>query len=196
MSERSDPRETILAAAGQRILHYGYNKTTMTEIAADCDMSAGNIYRFFPAKIDIAEAMTRSFAAETHQAYMAIVRDGTLTPTQKLQAFFTYRLERNFRLFERHPKLVELADIIARERPDYIVEERALERRHLEKILQEGAEEGAFCFDAGVTILADLVQCATMKFRYPQLWTTERFEALDEELKGVIGLLLRGLLVR
>ena len=42
-----------------RIKHYGYGKTTMAEIAADCDMSPGNIYRFFEAKIDIAEAMAR-----------------------------------------------------------------------------------------------------------------------------------------
>ena len=196
MTDRSDPRDIILDAAAQRILHYGYGKTTMTEIASDCDMSAGNIYRFFPAKIDIAEALTRSFAAETHQVYMGIARDSSLMPAQKLKEFFVYRLERHFRLFERHPKLLELADIIARERPDYVVEERALERRHLEKILQEGRESGAFYFEETPAIAADLVQCATMKFRYPQLWTTERFEALRDELAGLLGLMLSGLLVR
>ena len=40
---KADPREAILKAAADRILHYGYNKTTMSEIAADCGMSAGNI---------------------------------------------------------------------------------------------------------------------------------------------------------
>ena len=56
-TDKLDPREAILRAAADRILHYGYNKTTMSEIAADCGMSAGNIYRFYPSKIDIAEAM-------------------------------------------------------------------------------------------------------------------------------------------
>ena len=60
----TDPREAILNAAAERILHYGYNKTTMSEIAADCGMSPGNIYRFFEAKIDIGEEMARKhFAA-------------------------------------------------------------------------------------------------------------------------------------
>lgn len=113
----TDPREAILNAAAERILHYGYNKTTMSEIAADCGMSAGNIYRFFPSKIDIAEAMTRKFSAETHQTYSAIVRDPNRSATQKMLDFFVFRMERTFRLFEKNPKLMELAEIMGRERP-------------------------------------------------------------------------------
>src|SRR5262245_43102189 len=102
---KADPRETILKAAGERILHYGYNKPTMTEIAADCGMSAGNIYRFYPAKIDIAEALTRRFSLETQVEYARIIRDAARSPTAKLHAFFHARLERMFRVFETHPKL-------------------------------------------------------------------------------------------
>ena len=32
----------ILDAASRRFLHYGYGKTTMSEIAKDCNMSTGN----------------------------------------------------------------------------------------------------------------------------------------------------------
>ncbi len=60
MDEKSATRDRILQAAMTRIKHYGYGKTTMAEIAADCDMSPGNIYRFFEAKIDIAEAIRHS----------------------------------------------------------------------------------------------------------------------------------------
>jgi AcrR family transcriptional regulator len=192
----TDPREAILNAAAERILHYGYNKTTMSEIAADCGMSAGNIYRFFPSKIDIAEAMTRKFSAETHQAYSAIVRDTNRSATQKLLDFFIFRMERTFRLFEKNPKLMELAEIMGRERPDYLAEERAQERMQLEKILEEGSKAGEFAFEASLTMTADFVQCAVMKFRFPQLWTTEQFEALKLELEGVLSLMLTGLSAR
>ena len=43
-------KEQIMAAAGKRFLQYGFNKTTMGEIAKDCHMSAANIYRFLKAK--------------------------------------------------------------------------------------------------------------------------------------------------
>ena len=127
-TEKADPRETILRAAGNRILHYGYNKTTMSEIAADCGMSAGNIYRFYPSKIDIAEAMTRHYGAENHAALGDIIRDAGRSPSRKLRDFFAWRLERTFRTFEMNPKLIELAEIMRRERPEYFAEERAQER--------------------------------------------------------------------
>jgi AcrR family transcriptional regulator len=193
---KADPREVILKAAAERILHYGYNKTTMTEIAADCGMSAGNIYRFYPSKIDIAEAMTREFTVNTHITYANIVRDATRSPSGKLSEFFAFRLERSFKLFEMHPKLMELADIMARERPEYLAEERAQERLQLEKILEEGEKLGEFVLPADVTITADLVQCATMKFRFPQLWTMERLDDLKIELEGVLRLLFTGLSAR
>lgn len=196
MNDKTDPRESILKAASDRIQHYGYGKTTMSEIAADCGMSAGNIYRFFPSKIDIAEAMTRKFNAEMHQIFSGIVRDPTRTATQKLQEFFQLRLERNFRVFEKHPKLMELAAIMGRERPDYFAEERAQERLHIERILEEGAKAGEFILPYGLTITADLVQCATVKFRVPYLWTTEQLDSLKFELEALFSLILSGLSAR
>jgi AcrR family transcriptional regulator len=193
MTDRTEPRESILQAATQRILHYGYNKTTMNEIASDCSMSAGNIYRFFPSKIHIAEAMVRAFSAETHQTYAAIVGDETRPPDQKLKDFFRFRLERTFRLFERHPKLMELADFITREKPDTLAEERGQERLFIEQILSEGVRRGEFALAHPLSISADLVQCATLKFRFPHLWTTELLDALEIELERVLDLLFAGL---
>lgn len=196
VTEKADPRETILKAAAERILHYGYNKTTMSEIAADCGMSAGNIYRFYPSKIDIAEAMTRKFTAESHAAYANIIRDSAKSPSRKLSEFFQYRLELTFRLFEKYPKLMELAEIMGRERPEYLAEERAQERMQIEKILDEGQKSGDFGLPQDLTISADLVQCAMMKFRFPHLWTTEQLDSLTLELEGVLGLIFTGLSAR
>jgi AcrR family transcriptional regulator len=196
VTEKADPRETILKAAAERILHYGYNKTTMTEIAADCGMSAGNIYRFYPSKIDIAEAMTRRFGAESMAQYANIIRDAARSPTRKLLDFFLYRLERMFRLFEQNPKLMELAEIMGRERPEYFAEERAQERKQIEKILEEGQKSGDFAFSHDLAIAADLVQCAMLKFRVPHLWTTEQLDSLKVEAEGVLGLIFTGLSAR
>jgi AcrR family transcriptional regulator len=195
-TDKADPREAILAAASERILHYGYNKTTMSEIAADCGMSAGNIYRFYPSKIDIAEAMTREFGKSSRAIYEDIIRDAARSATKKLHDFFVARLERTFRIFEQNPKLMELADIMARERPEYLAEEHAQERMQIERILDEGQKSGDFALPADLTITADLVQCAMMKFRIPQLWTTEQLDSLRPELEGVLNLIFTGLSAR
>jgi AcrR family transcriptional regulator len=195
-TEKADPRLAILKAAADRILHYGYNKTTMSEIAADCGMSAGNIYRFYPSKIDIAEAMTREFGNASRAVYEDIVRDAARSPSKKLRDYFVSRLERTFKVFEMNPKLMELAEIMGRERPEYLAEERAQERVQIERILEEGRVSGDFALTSDLTITADLVQCAMMKFRIPQLWTTERLDALKAELEGLLGLVFTGLSAR
>jgi AcrR family transcriptional regulator len=184
MNDKTDPREAILKAAGERILHYGYTKTTMSEIASDCGMSAGNIYRFYPSKIDIAEALTRRFNNETHQAYAQIVRDPARSAAEKLRDFFDFRLERSFRIFEKNPKLMELAEIMARERPEYLAEASSQERLFVEKILQDGVRRGEFALSHDFVIAADLVQCCTLKFHVPKFWTTERLEDLRAELSA------------
>src|SRR6185436_4699767 len=115
---------------------------------------------FYPSKIDIAEAMTRRFSEESFATYANIIRDSAKSPSRKLAEFFTTRLERTFRVFEKNPKLMELA------------EERAQERLQIEKILEEGQKSGDFALPADLTVTADLVQCAMMKFRIPHLWTT------------------------
>jgi AcrR family transcriptional regulator len=195
-AEKIDTRDSILKAAAERILHYGYGKTTMSEIAADCGMSAGNIYRFFPSKIDIAEAMTRRFSAESHQTYAAIIRDPARTPFQKLQDFFTYRLERTFNMFDRNPKLVELAEIMGHERPAFLMEELHQERLAIAAILAEGEQKGDFAPVESAEFTAEIIQCAAMKFRFPQIWSKLPLKDLRHELEGVMKLIMNGLAAR
>ncbi|HBA42012.1 MAG TPA: TetR/AcrR family transcriptional regulator, partial [Alphaproteobacteria bacterium] len=58
-------RTKIIDAARRRIGRYGYCKTTMAELAADCGMSPGNLYRYFPGKLDIAAEIARNAFDET-----------------------------------------------------------------------------------------------------------------------------------
>lgn len=44
----------ILDAAMNRFARFGFGKTTMAEIAKECDMSAGNLYRYYENKAEIA----------------------------------------------------------------------------------------------------------------------------------------------
>ena len=46
-------KHNILDKAFARFGHFGFGKTTMAEIAKDCEMSAGNLYRYFENKKEI-----------------------------------------------------------------------------------------------------------------------------------------------
>ena len=40
-------RDKILEAAKQELLHYGYKEASMRRIAAQAEMTVGNLYRYF-----------------------------------------------------------------------------------------------------------------------------------------------------
>ncbi|MDX2274099.1 MAG: TetR/AcrR family transcriptional regulator [Hyphomonadaceae bacterium] len=195
MDEKTATRDRILEAAMNRIKHYGYGKTTMAEIAADCSMSPGNIYRFFEAKIDIAEAMARKYNAERLASLAAITRNKTLPPGKKLRELLLSRLRESFEMFQASAKILEVANVLSTERPLFMNELLAQERVLISAIIEEGIATGEFA--AGdAEFAAEMVQAATIKFSVPQMFSQLTLQKLEREFEGVLRLLLNGLNVR
>ena len=194
MTEKLDTREKILHAAMERIMHYGYAKTTMAEIARDCEMSAGNIYRFFASKIDIAEAMARKLNMEISAKNAALVR-AKGDAVDKMRRFHHVALKTTFEKLDKDAKILEVAEVLSDERPTFANEEMAQERVYLVQVLEQGIAEGAFAPMENPHFIAEMMQAATMKFRYPQLWSRLTLPKLERELDGVLDIILAGLSV-
>ncbi|MEE2878147.1 MAG: TetR/AcrR family transcriptional regulator [Pseudomonadota bacterium] len=192
MNDKTDTRQQILEAAMNRIVHYGYGKTTMSEIASDCGMSAGNIYRFFASKIDIAEAMARKFNLELYQTYAEIAREPIAAP-DRLRKFFEYGLTHTFDAIQKDAKILEVAEVLSDERPLFFNEGLAQERIYLNQILEDGIAAGTFAPMKDVNFASEMIQSALMKFRFPQLYSLLTLEKLKRELFGVIDILIAGL---
>lgn len=196
MAEAKDvTRERILAAARKRFSRYGYAKTTMADVAVDCAMSAGNLYRFFPGKLDIAEAIART----DHQARLAVLERLALaedrSPRQRLYDFFFSELTSTFKTFEDDPEGVEIARILAQARPTVQNERIAAERGLIARMLDDGNESGDFAVADSVSI-SEFVHAATLKFRFSQRWTRAPLDVLERELQGVLDLIMTGLAPR
>lgn len=192
MNEKLDTREQILHAAMERIMHYGYAKTTMAEIARDCDMSAGNIYRFFASKIDIAEAMARKLNMEINAQNAALVRLKA-PAAEKMRLFHHTALTKTFEKLDKDAKVLEIAEVLSRERPTFANEEIAQERVYLVQLLEQGIAEKVFAPMENPHFIAEMMQSATMKFRYPQLWSRLTLPKLERELDGVMDIIMAGL---
>lgn len=192
MNDTTDTRKQILDAAMERIHHYGYGKTTMSEIARDCSMSAGNIYRFFASKIDIAEAMARKFNAKVFEEYAAIARK-PVSASARIREFFEMSLDRTFTAIEEDAKILEVANVLKEERPLYFNEQLAQERVYLVQILNDGAQTGEFRPLDRPEETAEYMQAALMKFRFPQLFSALSLPKLQRELVGVLDILLAAL---
>jgi AcrR family transcriptional regulator len=192
MDEKAQTRALILEAAGKRFEHYGYQKTTMAEIARDLSMSTGNLYRFYPSKLDIAEAHAHFHEEDEDRLMEEIVARGG-SATARLRAFSSTVLEETFRVIDKSKKVFELAQAISRERPAYANRRLAQERVFLKALLRDGIQSGEFEEIVDLEFAAEMFQCATMKFRYPQLYNCFNLDMLRRELEGTLDLIFTGL---
>ncbi|HVZ69266.1 MAG TPA: TetR/AcrR family transcriptional regulator [Rhizomicrobium sp.] len=194
MAEKEDVRTQIVEAAKKRFSHFGYAKTTMAEVATDCSMSPGNLYRFFPGKLDIAEYIaTQDF--EKHLQHLAALADAPdKTARQRLHDLLFEELRRTYNKLESDPRAYEIALIISRERPEFANWMLANERKIIVKVLEDGLRQGEFqSCGCPVEKTAEMIQAAVMKFRYPQLWSKLTLPKLEQELEGVMQLIVDGL---
>ncbi|MBU6155498.1 MAG: TetR/AcrR family transcriptional regulator [Alphaproteobacteria bacterium] len=185
-------RGNILEAAKKRFLHYGYAKTTMAEIASDCSMSPGNLYRYFPGKLDIAEAICTEAGEYAVARLREVMRRPSRTARERLRDFLFADMKLTYDQLEYDKQVFEMARVVASERPQFANRILALNRALLSEILAAGNASSEF-FIEDVVFTAEMLQSATMKFRYPQLHSKLPYEKLERELDGVVNLLLNGL---
>ncbi len=185
-------RKQILSAAEKRISQYGFNKTTMSEIAQDCNMSAANIYRFFNSKHDIAAEMALQSFDRAEQLIKTIVRDPDMAPVDKLKTFTLEKLKQNYEMFEQHPKCFEIVNYIIEEREDLIDDHKEKIISYLAEILAEGNRSGLFDI-SNILAAADTFSKALTLFHCPvfmNMYTQQEMEASAVE---VVTLLVKGL---
>jgi AcrR family transcriptional regulator len=185
-------RGNILEAAKKRFLHYGYAKTTMAEIASDCNMSPGNLYRYFPGKLDIAEAICTEAGEFAVAKLRDVMRRPGRTAKERLRDFLFADMRLTYDQLEYDKQVFEMARVVAQERPLFANRILALNRALLSEILAAGNASSEFLIE-DVVFTAEMLQSAAMKFRYPQLHSKLSYDKLERELDGVLNLLLNGL---
>src|SRR5438046_10306785 len=69
-----DTRARIMETADALFRRMGFAKTAVADIASELGMSAANVYRFFPSKNAIVEAICRRLLGELDEKAWAIAR--------------------------------------------------------------------------------------------------------------------------
>src|SRR5687767_7544667 len=69
-----DTRARIMETAETLFRRMGYAKTTVADIASELGMSPANIYRFFPSKTAIVQAMCQRCLSELEEKVWAVAR--------------------------------------------------------------------------------------------------------------------------
>jgi AcrR family transcriptional regulator len=136
-------RDQIVVAAEAHFSHYGYEKTTVSDLAKAIGFSKAYIYKFFDSKQAIGEAI----CARTLSAIVAAVEEavaGAPTPTEKFRRMFKTLVSTGVSLFFNDRKLYDIAAYSAGEGWPSAQAYCERIRQILTEVVREGRENGEF----------------------------------------------------
>lgn len=136
-------REQIVEAAEAHFSHYGYEKTTVSDLAKEIGFSKAYIYKFFDSKQAIGEAI----CSKTLSAIVAAVEEavaGASTPTEKFRRMFKSLVSTGVSLFFNDRRLYDIAAHSAGEGWPSARAYAERIRLILMEVVREGRESGEF----------------------------------------------------
>jgi Transcriptional regulator len=138
-----DVRDQIVVAATEHFSHYGYEKTTVSDLAKAIGFSKAYVYKFFESKQAIGEAICSNCLSQLEQEIRQAL-EGVQQPAERLRKLFKASTEAHQRLFSQDRKLYEIAQSAAAERWPSVLAYEARLRALLQEILQQGRDSGDF----------------------------------------------------
>lgn len=136
-------RDQIVAAATEHFSRYGYEKTTVSDLAKAIGFSKAYIYKFFESKQAIGEMICANCVGRIEAEIRAAI-DQADRPPEKLRRMFKAIVESSLQLFSQDRKLYEIAASAATERWQVTLAYEEHIQKMLREVLQEGRQTGDF----------------------------------------------------
>jgi len=191
-----DTRERIMETAETLFRRLGYAKTTVADIATELRMSPANVYRFFPSKTAIVQAICQRCLNELDEKVWTIARSKG-SASERLERLelevFAYHKEN---LLEEQ-KVNDIVMVAMEESWDAIMAHKERIRSVIELILRDGIESGEFeKVDPCETSV--MIMRAYVSYCHPVLLAQGLQEGLDleTEARSLIRFLLRAITPR
>jgi AcrR family transcriptional regulator len=184
-------RDRIVSAATAHFRLYGYEKTTVSDLAKAIGFSKAYIYKFFESKQAIGELICANCLQEIATDVEAAV-DGPHGPPEKLRRMFKTAVESSLRLFFEDRKLYDIAASAATGQWEAV---RMYEERMqsiLLDILRQGRETEEFERKTPLDETAGAIFLVMRPYLNPLL-LQHNFDYTDHAPAQLSGLVLRSL---
>lgn len=136
-------RDQVVAAATAHFGHFGYEKTTVSDLAKAIGFSKAYIYKFFDSKQAIGEVICANRLATIAEIVDKALAD-VPTAAEKLRRLLRVLTEAGSDLFFHDRKLYDIAAVASRDRWPSAVAHQARLRQLIQHIIQEGRQAGEF----------------------------------------------------
>lgn len=183
--------ERILDAAERLLRRHGLAKTTVVDVARALGMSHGNVYRHFPSKAALRDAVAARWLRRVSGPLRAIA-EGDAPAAQRLEAWLVALAAEKRRKVLSDPEMFDTFHALAEAARAVVDAHVAGLQDQLARIVADGVAEGDFRV-ADPRAAARLVMEATLRFHHPAHVRAAAGEDPAPALRRTIALLLPGL---
>lgn len=188
-------RQDILEAASTRFNQFGYNKTTMAEIATDCQMSASNLYRFFDNKLDIGATLACQCLDNKIAILQAVVGQTDKNAASRLREFVMAMFDYTWSQWSEQQRMNELVSAICHERLDIVDIHVSKKQALVLTLIEQGNSSQEFQVEHP-NEAAEAILSATALFDLPLMMPLYPRQEFARRVDQVVDLILKGLLKR
>jgi AcrR family transcriptional regulator len=191
-----DTRARIMETAEALFRRLGFAKTAVADIAADLGMSPANVYRFFPSKNAIVEAICQRCLSELEATAWAVVRAKAPAAVRLEQLFLAILAYNKENLLEEQ-RVHEVVLVAMEQNWQTIAVHLETMRTMVEVILRDGIANGEFePVDPRET--AELIKRSMVVFTHPTLIADclEQHQDLEAAVRQSVHFLLRAITPR
>jgi AcrR family transcriptional regulator len=183
--------ERILEVTEDVLRRFGLAKATVVDVARALDVSHGSVYRHFPSKASLREAVAKRWLDRVNTPLERIAEGSGPAPARLerwLRALFAAKYKRvceDPEMFATYLTLAREACAVVKAHKEGLVDQIA-------HMLSDGVKQGAFDV-ADVKTTARAVFDATIRFHHPAHSEEWSDPAQAARIDAVLALLLKGL---
>lgn len=186
--------ETILSTTEDVLRRYGPAKATVVDVARALGVSHGSVYRHFPTKAALREAVTQRWLARAHAGLTEIACSDT-PPPQRLRDWLAALFEAKRRKALGDPELFATFTVLVKESSSVVAAHLTEMVDELTRIVRDGVASGDFTAD-DPALAARAIFDATARFHDPAHAGDWSDAGVDAVFDAVVSLLVAGLRAR
>jgi AcrR family transcriptional regulator len=183
--------ERILEATEDVLRRYGLAKATVVDVARALDVSHGSVYRHFPSKASLRQAVAKRWLDRANAPLEKIAEASGPAPA-RLEKWLRTMFEIKYKKVCDDPEMFATYLTLAQEACEAVRAHKERLVGQVAHILSEGVKQGAFQV-ADVKTTARAVFDATTRYHHPAHSDEWKDPQLAARIDALLALLLRGL---
>ncbi|MCC8248547.1 TetR family transcriptional regulator [Saccharothrix luteola] len=191
MAEGALTAEDILSTTEDVLRRFGPAKATVVDVARALGVSHGSVYRHFPTKTALREAVTQRWLDRAH-AGLAELAAADTPASQRLRDWLAALFESKRKKALGDPELFATYSVLVNENSSVVASHIAAMVEDLTRIVADGVASGDFT-TADPAVSAKAVFDATARFHDPAHAGDWSAPDVDAAFDAVVSLLVAGL---